>query len=249
MFSRIEQIVSADTDNPIELARIAGCDLKRFFRGAKFEGVDVRGLDLRAYDLTGADFSGIIADLSTQADKEFLHEIRAHAIMTLVDSIDGKVGDENYLDYREELLSLRLLSEAENIGLSGALEKYFQDAPPFLRGWYAVDFNDDDIAKAKYPKLSDDLQGRFIEVALDVSAPKNTPPADKCRITAITTSTNVRAIVVSPTVVVFGRDDGCKNYEADIKITVQTQAVPGVASDYFFTLSDDGVRMEFEEVM
>jgi len=58
----IQQILAAETDDFLELAKIAGLNPAEDFAGANLKGTDLRGVDLRGADLRGADLRG--ADLS-----------------------------------------------------------------------------------------------------------------------------------------------------------------------------------------
>jgi hypothetical protein len=54
----IQQILEAETNNLLELARIAGLDIATDFADADLSGVDLSGADLSGADLSGADLSG-----------------------------------------------------------------------------------------------------------------------------------------------------------------------------------------------
>lgn len=73
MFDRLnntlDAIVSAKTNNILELAEIAAPGDKSFFVGANFDGIDLRGLDLSEFDLTGASLDGAITDETTVLGK------------------------------------------------------------------------------------------------------------------------------------------------------------------------------------
>jgi hypothetical protein len=74
----IQQILEAETNDFVELARIAGLDIATDFAGADLSGVDLSGADLRGAnlsetDLSGADFS--FANLSeANFSRAHLHE-------------------------------------------------------------------------------------------------------------------------------------------------------------------------------
>jgi uncharacterized protein YjbI with pentapeptide repeats len=58
----IQQILEAETNNFVELARIAGLDIATDFAHADLSGVDLSGADLSNADLSNANLSN--ADLS-----------------------------------------------------------------------------------------------------------------------------------------------------------------------------------------
>jgi uncharacterized protein YjbI with pentapeptide repeats len=53
----IQQILEAETNDFVELARIAGLDIATDFAGADLSGVDLSGADLSGADLSSANLS------------------------------------------------------------------------------------------------------------------------------------------------------------------------------------------------
>ena len=181
MFRKIENIVGASTDNPVELAKIAGCDPKVFFRGATFNGVDLKGLDLRGVDLTGANFEGVIADLTTLADDEYLRKIRTCALLFLVDEAAFLVTEENfYTEYFDALHTIRGLAEAGDIDLPSYITKYLQDG--------GVSFHALKIAESVrfLTSLPHQREGSVrTRLAVDARVEGNVPPCDRALIECV----------------------------------------------------------------
>lgn len=181
MFRKIENIVEASTDNPIELAQIAGCNPKVFFRGATFDGVNITGLDLRGVDLTGANFEGVIADLTTLADDEYLHEIRIRALEFLVDEVSLLINNENfYTEYFDALFTIRELAEAEHVALPGYIDKYLQDGEVSFRT-----LGIDESVRVLRPRKSRRGATARARLAFGFHVEGNVPPCDRAFIECV----------------------------------------------------------------
>ena len=57
-FSKVHDILTADTDSLVELAKIGGMDHRTCYRGADFRGADLTDEDLTQFDLTHAVLDG-----------------------------------------------------------------------------------------------------------------------------------------------------------------------------------------------
>lgn len=58
-------LIQADTADLRELARIAGCDVRTFYRGTKMDGADLRGQDLRGLNLNARQLANAKVDNKT----------------------------------------------------------------------------------------------------------------------------------------------------------------------------------------
>lgn len=68
---RVIKILEAKTGNLRDLAEIAGCDPKTFYKNQSLAGCDIRGQDLRGMDLSGCQLDRAVIDESTKIDPEF----------------------------------------------------------------------------------------------------------------------------------------------------------------------------------
>lgn len=235
MFEKIDKIISAKTDNPIELAKLIGSNGLGFFRGADFCGVDVRGLDLRGYDLSGADLKGISADEHTLADAPFLHEIRAFALFGLIDRVLEKFDEVNFDECYEELTTIRALSELERIGVPGNIECYFQDGMPELLEISANLTNSKLIRKAlgrksARPPSENSRRASNLNAMLQfqVEAITNTKPANECEISMVSADDYLvdHISIQWPSTIIFQRIETLIDRKLKLGVQFKTLAVP-----------------------
>ncbi|KCZ84461.1 putative low-complexity protein [Hyphomonas adhaerens MHS-3] len=232
MFLKIDQIIDAPTDNPLELAKVAGCDPKQFFRGASFQGVDVRGLDLSAMDLTGADFTGIVADMSTKAPKEHLTEIREKAFLSLFFSLEPVVTEKNYFDHYADLELIRQFAEELRIGVPEVVSRYFQDEEPEFRSLTTQSFKDPRAVANKallkevkrlglYSRLTP-----FLSLEFEISAPNNKPPTDEVEIFSIGLESGYEIELIGGRQILVFRSDSGAEFDTTLDLVFSTKAIP-----------------------
>jgi hypothetical protein len=140
----IQQILEAETNNLLELARIAGLDIATDFADADLSGVDLSGADLSGADLSGADLSGANlsgvnltlaklsgadlsdADLSganlSESDLSHADLRRANLSKTNLSHADLRRAKLSLADLRGAMLSLAKLSLLPQFTFLGNLE-------------------------------------------------------------------------------------------------------------------------------
>jgi hypothetical protein len=135
----IQQILEAETNNFLELARIAGLDIATDFADADLRGVDLSGANLSGADLSGADLSGANltfaklsgadlsdADLSganlSETDLSDADLRRANLSKTNLSHADLRRAKLSLADLRDAMLSLAKLSLLPQFTFLGNLE-------------------------------------------------------------------------------------------------------------------------------